>query len=323
MVQFLQESLIKDLLHKSADAPQQILYVTPNTTLRNAIEVLAKNKILAVPVRAEEDVNYIGWFSIINAVSFILNVYSESSDVEDPGVWTTWCKDIDTLTHRGVQLGDKTVEEAMDKTWIAPVSAVGSVFELIDSVFTTKKHIHRVCVCNDENDNYVRAIVTQSDVIQFLYKNALEKKILGHLGNLRVGEMPKLRKHFETESPISMSVNALAIHAFWLINFHHVHGVAIVEPSGKLIANLSASDIKGLSSGSLPFSSLLLPLKEFMVKSKLSTPITATLDNTFFEIVQKLAVNRIHRLWLVDYHGKPTGVITLTAIMQFIKDLDN
>lgn len=43
---------------------------------------------------------------------------------------------------------------------------------------------------------------------------------------------------------ISMSMNAQTIHAFYLMKANKVGAVAITHPSGAIIANLSAADIK-------------------------------------------------------------------------------
>lgn len=43
---------------------------------------------------------------------------------------------------------------------------------------------------------------------------------------------------------ISMSVNAQAIQAFYLMHVNKVSAVAIVDEKGTLVANLSASDIR-------------------------------------------------------------------------------
>jgi len=278
------------------------------------------NNILALPVRAEDEVNYLGWFSVLDALAFILKTYSEGEAVEQGSPWSTWCKDIDTLTHRGSELGLKLVEEAMDKTWLTPVNATGSLYELIESIFASDKNIHRIAITNDENDNYVRAIMTQSDILQALYKNATEKSLLGDLGEKPIGKIDQIRKYAASDNLISMSINAQTIHAFWLLNFDKVYGIAIVDGLGRLIANLSASDVKGISSGHLPFSCLLLPIREFIQKAHLMPPLKCTWDTSLYNVIQQLALFRVHRIWVVDSQDKAVGVITLSTLMKFLKD---
>jgi CBS-domain-containing membrane protein len=315
---FLHSKLVRDLI--SLKPTQEIVYVNVKTQIKDAIKLLAHYNILSVPVRAEDGVDYIGWFSVLDALQFILKTYSEGEAVED-GAWSKWCQDIDKLTHRGLEFGQKPVELAMNKFWQAPVNATGSVYQLIESVFATEKGIHRIAVCNNENDTYVRSIVTQSDVIQLLYKNALEHSIFGDLAKAPIGHIQSLRKYSESDNLISMSLNAQTIHAFWLMNFDKVYGIPIVDSNGKLIANISASDIKGISTGRLPFSALLLPIREFIKTARLIPPAKCTWESTFFDVIQTLALFRLHRIWIVDAHDKPVGIITLTTLMKFIGDI--
>jgi CBS domain-containing protein len=46
------------------------------------------------------------------------------------------------------------------------------------------------------------------------------------------------------EGIVTMSINAQAIHGFWDIYFNKVSAVAVVDTNGKLLGNLSASDIR-------------------------------------------------------------------------------
>jgi len=311
------------LNNEKEDFLREIVSVKSNATIREAIEVLARNKILAVPVRDTDEVRYIGWFGVLDALSYILKTYSEGEITKGEAAWSSWCKDIDTLTHRGRELGKTTVEVAMNKVWIPPVNATGSVFQLAESIFASpkKEGIHRIGVCNDENDAYVRAIVTQSDVIQFLYNHAQKKPILGDFANTPIGKIDGIRKYAESDCLISMSINAQTIHAFWLMNFDKVYGIPIVDHEGRLVANLSASDIKGISGGELPFSALLLPIRQFIQKAHLKPPLKCSWETSFFNIIQQLALFRVHRIWVVDTQDKPVGVVTLTTIMNFLKDL--
>jgi len=318
--QFLQEKLVRELI-LCKSAPKEIIYVTTNSSITATFELLAKHDILAVPVREQDELLYVGWISVLDILSFILRVYSKGETIDKDAPWSTWCKNIDTLICRGEELGKISVVDAMDKTWISPVNATGSVFELVESLFATSKNIHRIGVCNDENDNYVRAIVTQSDVIQLLYKYSLEKPFLGNIADTPIGDIPGLRYHAESNNLISMSINAQTIHAFWLMIFDKVHGIPIVDRNGILIANLSASDIKGISRGNLPFSSLLYPIREFIQKGCLKPPIKCTWRTSFMNLIQQLALFRVHRVWIVDADDKLEGVITLTTIMKFISDL--
>lgn len=48
----------------------------------------------------------------------------------------------------------------------------------------------------------------------------------------------------KSEGIVTVSINAQAIHAFWSIFFNKVSAVAVIDSEGKLLGNLSASDIR-------------------------------------------------------------------------------
>jgi hypothetical protein len=47
-----------------------------------------------------------------------------------------------------------------------------------------------------------------------------------------------------TETAITMSIDAPAITAFYLLHVNRVSAIALCDKSGKIVANLSASDIR-------------------------------------------------------------------------------
>jgi len=196
---------------------------------------------------------------------------------------------------------------------------MGSLFELVE-LFSTS-HMHRIGVLNDENDSYLRSIATQSDIIHMLSKKIYDTPLsLGTEIHLPIGNFESLRKHASMLSPISMSFSATTIHAFWLMIFHKVYGVAITDSNGRLIANISASDVKGLS-GKLPFSSLLLPIRDFIRKSNVPPALKCTWETPLSSIIHQLSLFRAHRIWVVDTNDIPVGVVTLSTIMDFLNGL--
>ena len=130
-----------------------------------------------------------------------------------------------------------------------------------------------------------------------------------------------------------MSIHAPAITAFYLMHVHKVSAVAITDAEGTLVANLSASDIrvstirihKPTLQGfdATHFGELVEPCSTYLTKKygKITPPITCEKKNSFESVVTRLAQNRIHRMWIVDEKGCPTGVISLTDVMKKIADI--
>jgi CBS-domain-containing membrane protein len=281
------------------------------------MKILAENNVLSLPVRDADEASYVGWFGVMEALSFILRTYAENEDKENKN-WI-WCKDIDKLIHKGEAIGKVPIKAVMDKKWVQPVSGIGSLFELVE-LFSTSR-IHRVGVLKDENDSYLRSIATQSDVIHMLSKKIYDTPLcLGTEIHLPIGNFESLRKNSSVSSPIAMSFSATTIHAFWLMVFHKVYGIAITDSNGRLIADISATDVKGLSE-KLPFSSLLLPIRDFARKSNVRPAVKCTWETPLSSIIHQLSLFRAHRVWVVDSNDIPVGVVTLSTIMDFLNGL--
>ena len=114
-------------------------------------------------------------------------------------------------------------------------------------------------------------------------------------------------------------------------------GVAIVDLNGKLVSNLSASDLKGITESGFfkleaPIFQVLetTPHKVLYQKKfgknlkwliffliKLGT-ITIQAEDTFSYLLKLFAEKRVHRIYVVDNEGKPTNVITLTTVLKML-----
>lgn len=176
----------------------------------------------------------------------------------------------------------------------------------------------------DDEDRVVH-VITQSTVIQFLARHinhfgriattTIEKIGLGYVTLLVssiVNTMTDCFCSFQTVLYVNPEVRA--IHAFYQMWFHKVSGV-----DGSLLANLSVTDLKGLSQENFP--SLLDPVLEFIAKQvsdKKIPPITVTPETTFETVVLKIAATGVHRLWIVDKDNKPAGIISLTDVMNLL-----
>jgi len=95
-------------------------------------------------------------------------------------------------------------------------------------------------------------------------------------------------------------------------------GVAVVDDNGKLIANLSPSDLKGITIDSCDVLNTLVI--EFLEQDNAhgwwSVPITFEPESTFFECLEQFVCSRVHRMYLVDSVGKPTGVLSHRDMLQ-------
>jgi len=108
--------------------------------------------------------------------------------------------------------------------------------------------------------------------------------------------------------------------AFRLLGDEYVTALPVVDKeSGKLLANLSASDLRGLTVPKLRFLNdsveTFLTAQTGGVRAPVAVKNTATLG----QVIQLVVENGIHRVWLTDDKDKPAGVVTLSDILGVFK----
>jgi CBS-domain-containing membrane protein len=106
--------------------------------------------------------------------------------------------------------------------------------------------------------------------------------------------------------------------AFRRMNESNVRGVAVVDNEGRIIANLSASNIRGISRRN--FQVLRFPLGEFLRRDRRvgwwQTPIYVKATDPFGLVFFQFAATGLHRLYILDNNNKPTHVIVPADILK-------
>jgi len=311
----LDSTTIEQMLNLSGEhwlskQSRQIISISASSSVVEAVQILSSNNILGAPVFERETNNFLGFVDMMDLLSNVVSFYA---DREIPGgeeVPISWCRNIETLQQRGEEFAKQPITALIDKSRVdeyCPVSHHGTLFQVMEDVLS--HNIHRVPVF--DNTDKVYSILSQSDLIQFLFENIKE------VGIARYDTVEKLG--LGTSAVISMSAKAKAIHAFFLMLYNRVSAVAIVSGNGELVGNLSASDLRGLDQNT--FTQLLMPVMEFVKSVKRHRGlITCKKDSTLESVLSKLANNRVHRLWMVDDQNGPIGVVTLTDIMKLFSN---
>lgn len=288
---------------------KSIININASASVVEAMQVLSSNNILAAPVMERETDTFLGFVDMMDLLSNVVSHYSERSSADakqGEEVPVSWCRNIETLKERGEQFAKQPITALIDKSRVdeyCPVSHHGTLAQLMEDVLS--QNVHRVPVF--DNNDKVYNILSQSDVIHFLYEHIRD------IGIARFDTVEKLG--LGTRAVISMSARAKAIHAFFLMLYQKVPAVAIVSGNGELVGNLSASDLRGLDQNS--FTELLKPVMEFVKSVKRHRGlVTCKKSSTLESVLSKLANNNVHRLWMVDDQNCPIGVVTLTDVMK-------
>jgi len=173
--------------------------------------------------------------------------------------------------------------------------------------------VHRIPVIDSEGE--LVSVITQSHITKFLYQN------MYMFGLLSDQTVETLKMFF---SPvITIPIESRGIEAFKTMHENRVSAVAVVDANGKLVGNISVSDLKIIGFDGSMLARLYYPISQFLKllakdkgSSMVEAPICVSLQSQFREVMGKLVQSRIHRVYITDDSGVPTGVITQHEVLH-------
>jgi len=166
-------------------------------------------------------------------------------------------------------------------------------------------------------EEMVVGLLTQSDLVRFVAENFVWMK-----------KEPIFQKTLQelglgTRKPITVNQTLLAYEAFMEIHKQGSEGVAMVDSNGKLVANVSASNIKGMTRRN--YQLLFRPLTQYLARDRKrgwwQLPLCTTLDTKLETVVLQFVAAKVHRMYICDEEGRPTGEVSLSDIMAQLRDL--
>lgn len=199
---------------------------------------------------------------------------------------------------------------------------------------------HRFAVMND--DKVIEHVVSQSDVCMYLHTNrdvltpAWTEATVAELGLA------------STPAVASVGASAPTIECFREMGRHRVGALPVVdEATGALVGTIAESDITHLRGAE--FAALALPVGEFLAHAHRLAVWTPSVErregvfnpnssafavalmqhadqlvvsckptDTITQVLEKMDLNAVHRVWIVDDAGRPTGVISLADVLAVV-----
>lgn len=308
--------LVADILPE-----REITFFLKNSTVSQVLETLSEKGITSAPVVDAEAKRFYGFVDMLDIVTFLL--------AEFPAIESEAAINAEYL---------QALEVAAEKFWNHPIEEVLSMSQryhqdesrfvtvhLTSSLRVLLQHfysgLHRVAVVDHQNN--VINIVTQSDVLAFMARNVhllslKEEKTITELG---IG----------TEGVFTVPHDMRVVKLLQKLVLLKLSAVPVIDGHGKIVANFSVSNLKGLRKRQFP--DLLLPVLEFLtkqvvedapyitklpshLKEKSLLPLICRADSTLEYCLFKLVATRTHRLWCVDGDGHPLKVVSLTDVMK-------
>jgi len=290
---------------------QKLLTIQSNTSVLDALKMLSAHNIYSAPVRDHAKGTYYGFLDMLDIVLILVRQIQEPK--EGINIAKNFIEAVNSLNLKDA----KTVADISATNPMVPLRSHDSLSEALKLFESTGTH--RVPILSsDENNNQVADvtnILTQVDVITFLARN------IQSLGANRKKTLKEL--HVQTKKVVSVEISTTTFDAFKVMTENKFTAVPIVNYDGTVFSNLSAKDIKEVK----PEDLLLWmgkPTIEFiqMIRSKqinVSFPIfSCHLHNTLEEVVMKLSVLRVHRLYITDEHNHLIGVLSLGDLFKLL-----
>jgi CBS-domain-containing membrane protein len=292
-----------------------LVLVGSKQPLERALARIRKHQILSLPVVDESSTTgaVIGLLTVLDIVAKL------SESTEHSTSYTARPQRRDMLF--------SLISEIMQKSDKQPaylISTSASLFDAVHHFATTG--MQRLMIVDRQFDNIVAqdkpeemvvGMLTQSDVVRFVAQNFMwmrgEPVFQRTLRELNIGN----------RKPIIVNQSILAYQAFLEIHKQGCDGIALIDSTGKLIANISASNIKGLTRRN--YQILFRPLSQYLARDRnrgwWHLPVCTTSDTKLETVILQFVATKVHRMYITNDEGKPVGEVSLTDVMSALRDL--
>jgi len=284
---------------------RNLVHISKTNTVEEALFILQRENILALPIYDEEKESYIHILTIFDIMTYVA-FGSFKIDENEPDAYSVFKSAKIPVS----ELVFKPLHTEDEKVWI--FNAEDNINKVLEPM---SKGVHRVLV--DLNNGVGKPqyrMLTQTDIVRFLSSYILyESSSLD--GSQKIKELNLINRKVKT-----MNENHTALEVFRTLHVEDFSAIPIVNNDGKLEATLSASDLRGLRSYQLK--SVLLPALQFLFLFRgpaAKKCVTCTENDSLSDVIMKFIVFKVHRVWVVNDEFHPVGVISLTDIIgQFV-----
>jgi len=265
-------------------------------SIQFSLQTLADGAITGAPVFDTHSNAFLGFVDVLDLAMFVATVFADNYK-KHPHLY-----DPKELGQR-FSLPVLEVINSSKRDPFLPVDINSSLAFIINNFL--RYGIHRVAV--RQGDNFV-GLASQSDVVRYLAKHPQQ------FASQRKQTLPELG--LSRGILVTITNQETLIKAFNTMLTHKISGLAIVDmTSGKLVNNLSASDLKGVTQES--FWKLEIPIHQMLANMGTKLPPVAVPENASLgEVMDLFLKTGVHRVFVVDHEYKPVNVISLTDVLN-------
>eukprot|EP00026_Physarum_polycephalum_P012115 Phypoly_transcript_12389.p1 GENE.Phypoly_transcript_12389~~Phypoly_transcript_12389.p1 ORF type:complete len:318 (+),score=35.65 Phypoly_transcript_12389:106-1059(+) len=263
----------------------------------DALKTFNSQKILSVPIATpeKEKAGVHGFLDLFDLLSYLLQLWDDNKAAE-----------VDGIQKLGEQFLNHNVCDLIDRSDNDVYAAVTGNEHAHRLIRLFGLGVHRVAMLDMRGS--LANILSQSDVVKYLYANI---QLLGELANKPISNL----KMISSDKLVTADSEQTAISAFQLLGQNFISAVPIIDKDGVLTGTLSLSDLKLLQNDLSPL--LFTTVQYKSIKDSIPS-VVCTPDTTLGAVIGLLASNNIHRVWVVDSEHKPTSVISVTNVCEFL-----
>jgi len=257
-----------------------LVTLSKDDTLGVALRKLAGHKILAAPVKVDNQFVFVDILDIIAAA------------MKDNNLSQNFSQTIGSIVSAS---GSNSV---LSVDWMQPVA---EAMRLLTAT-------HRILVVEPGSEATPVGILSQMDIIKWAVKNWTVLPV-----SLR--ELPihfAMNKHIvsarEEDSIAEVIHKCLE---------HHFGGVAVLNKNGEMDTSFSISDLRHVSVDNMQ-TLLNLNVHKFLQETKQflqKEVVTVTAERHFFDILKLMHQSHVHRVYVVDEHKRPIGIVTSSDVL--------
>ncbi|KAF3323661.1 SNF1-related protein kinase regulatory subunit gamma-1 isoform X1 [Carex littledalei] len=320
----------------------QVIDIPSDSSLREAIEILSKHKILSAPVRdvaASDDASwmerYIGVVEFAGVAMWLLHQFELSAKRKD-GTTSRSTDSCESASLTGSFFEALTSSEFYKNTTVrdisgsfrwAPFLAVQTSDSFLTMLLLLSKHSIRSLPVVDFGEGKLVNIITQSAVVHMLAE-CVGLDWFDNWGNKSLAEvdLPCIKP----DNLVKVQEDEPVLKAFELMQKIQIGGLPVVDATGNhAIGNISIRDVQYLLTTpdiykdyrTITAKDFLTAVRSYLAKQKPESPllkgvITCNKDDTLKDVILKLDSMNIHRIYVTGEKDILEGVVTLRDIIS-------
>lgn len=301
---------------------ENLVFVTNDTTVENAFELLNKNRFTSIPIKAKpEDPTVSDTFDYADLNAYLLIVMGLIEPVNNDEETENYVKKART----GHVVPVKFAAHLGAKNELTSLKSNSTILQAVEILGSG---VHRVVISDAIDPKITIGILSQRRLIRFIWENGRRFKSLEPFFQMKLSDLG-----IGPKEVVSINGDRPVIDALTIMHRDGVSSLAVTDNSNSLLGNISIVDVRLVTKSSQKHL-LRSPCKQFLSTilnerglddGQDSYPVFhVTLSSTVGRTIAKLVATKSHRLWIVQPAQKKSELnapSTPTAIPSPISGL--